>query len=205
MNKHYLHIILLAVVFGVTGCGRKSVPVNSRTLTDQKKDSTTSLTTTTKEKIIIRDSVILKTLPSTTVGITLTKSQLDSLTLALGNLPGKTAYYTDPKLRAQLQLVMDSLGNIQLKCTALEREYFERYVKEKHHSETLVNELTKVNTENKKLVTEIHELKKSPWHKIKAGLNNIILKICLGIIAIGLIVALADWIKRKLKALNPFK
>jgi len=199
-------ILLVFVLGGVTGCGRKSVPVSSNTETTIKRDSTVDSRQSTVDSIVYIEKYIEKILPSATVGITLTKSQLDSLTLALGNLPGKTAYYTDPKLRAQLQLVMDSLGNIQFKCTALEREYFERYVKEKHYSETLINELTKVNTENKKLVTEIVELKKSPWDKIKAGLNNIILKICLGIIAIGLIVAVADWIKRKLKALiNPFK
>lgn len=198
--------ILLVVWVGVTGCGRKSIPVSSNTETTTKKDSTTSVTKNTTEKIIIRDSLVIKTLPSATVGITLTKSQLDSLTFALGNLPGKTAYYTDPKLRAQLQLVMDSLGRIQFNCKSLEQTYFEKYVKEAHYRETLINELTKVNLENQKLVTEIRELQKTPWEKIKAGLNNLLLKICLAIIAIGLIVAVADWIKRKLKALiNPFK
>lgn len=196
--------ILLVVWVGVTGCGRKSIPVSSITETTTKRDSTVSSRQSTVDSIKYIERVIEKILPSATVGITLTKSQLDSLTLALGNLPGKTAYYTDPKLRAQLQLVMDSLGHIQFNCTALEQKYFEKYVKEAHYRETLVNELTKVNLENQKLVTEIHELKKTPWEKIKASLNNIILKICLAIIAIMVVVALANWIKNKLKALIKF-
>jgi len=198
--------ILLVVWVGVTGCGRKSIPVSSITETTTKRDSTVSSRQSTVDSVKYIERVIEKILPSATVGITLTKSQLDSLTFALGNLPGKTAYYTDPKLRAQLQLVMDSLGRIQFNCKSLEQTYFEKYVKEAHYRETLINELTKVNLENQKLVSEIRELKKTPWEKIKAGLNNLLLKICLAIIAIGLIVAVADWIKRKLKALiNPFK
>lgn len=198
--------ILLVVWVGVTGCGRKSIPVSSNTETTTKRDSTVSSRQSTVDSVKYIERVIEKILPSATVGITLTKSQLDSLTFALGNLPGKTAYYTDPKLRAQLQLVMDSLGRIQFNCKSLEQTYFEKYVKEAHYRETLINELTKVNMENQKLVSEIRELQKTPWEKIKAGLNNLLLKICLAIIAIGLIVAVADWIKRKLKALiNPFK
>lgn len=200
----FMVFILLVVWVGVTGCGRKSIPVSSITETTTKRDSTVSSRQSTVDSIKYIERVIEKILPSATVGITLTKSQLDSLTLALGNLPGKTAYYTDPKLRAQLQLVMDSLGHIQFNCTALEQKYFEKYVKEAHYRETLVNELTKVNLENQKLVTEIHELKKTPWEKIKASLNNIILKICLAIIAIMVVVALANWIKNKLKALIKF-
>ena len=200
----FLVFILLVVWVGVTGCGRKSIPVSSITETTTKKDSTTTKTKNVTDSVRYIERVIEKILPSATVGITLTKRQLDSLTLALGNLPGKTVYYTDPKVQAQIQLLMDSLGNIQINCTALEQKYFEKYVKEAHYSETLVNELTRVNTENKKLVSEIRELKKTPWEKIKASLNNIILKICLAIIAIMVVVALANWIKNKLKALIKF-
>lgn len=158
----------------------------------------------------ITETLIEKKLPGATVGVTLTKAALDSLIAALGTLPQsttRTLYYQDPKLRAQLQLVLDSLGRVQIKCTALEQTYFEKYVKELHYRESLTAELTRVNTEKQKLQTQVRELKQTPWEKIKAAGNNLLLKILLAFLAIGIVVALADWIKRKLKALikiNPF-
>lgn len=202
--------IVCLVVGVVTGCGRKSIPVSSVTDTTTKKDSITQSNTATVDSIYHSIELIEKKLPGATVGVTLTKAALDSLIAALGTLPQsstRTLYYQDPKLRAQLQILLTKQDSIEFRCTALEQTYYEKYVKELHYRESLTAELTRVNTEKQKLQTQVRELKQTPWQKIKAAGNNLLLKILLAFLAIGIVVALADWIKRKLKALikiNPF-
>lgn len=199
-----VRFILLGLIVGclVTGCGRKSVPVSSITSNEHKHDSTTTKTEKIITKDIVRDSLIEKKLPSASIAVTLSKQALDSLIKALGTLPKsttRTLYYTDKTTRAQLAIMMDSLNNIQFKCTSLEKIYYERYVRELHMSETLTNELTKVNTENKSLKETILELQKTPGQKLKDWFNRMVVKIFIGFFVLLIIVGIVLKVYQKIK------
>lgn len=196
--------ILIGCLIGLTGCGRKSVPVSSITTTTNQKDSTTTKTEKITTKDIVRDSLIEKKLPSASIAVTLSKQALDSLILALGTLPKsttRTIYYTDQTTRAQLAIMLDSLNNIKIKCTSLEKVYYERYVREVHLSETLTNELTKVNKENNTLKETIKELQKTPGQKIKDWFNRMIVKIVIGFFVLLIIVGIVLKVYQKIKTL----
>jgi len=190
------YIGLLFMLLMMVACGRKSVPVSFTETSTQKKDSTSSVNTTKQEKIISKDSLAEKTLPGAKVGVTLTKQAFDSLIRALGNSPkGTTIIYQDNKLRAQLSFKLDSLGNIVAQCVATEQKYFDRFVKEQHYNHTLIDQISKVNTENQVLRETVAELQKK-WYQ-KAG-EWILKKIAwlLGIVLLGLAFML--YIKYKL-------
>jgi uncharacterized protein YlxW (UPF0749 family) len=105
-------------------------------------------------------------LPTATVGITLTKSQLDSLITALGTLPSsveKVIYYQDPKTRAMLSVMLDSLQRIQITCTATEQKYYEKTKEQTRTISQLQNELRKERATTTTLQNEVRQTK-IPWY-----------------------------------------
>lgn len=160
MNK----ILFFVMVFGlVTGCGRKLTSVTSTTHTETLKDSTVVSRQSTVDSSRYVETANEKTLPKVTVQQTFTRAQFDSLINALYAMPNngtKERIIQDPTLRAQLAIVLDSLGNIQLRCTSLEKQYFEKSVSDFRYRESLTTELTNVNKLNHEQSVQIKEYQK---------------------------------------------
>jgi hypothetical protein len=184
-------VLLLFIAIGVcAGCGRKLAPVS---FSEIKKDSSVLTGTTrftSKDSSSLKVTYTEKILPGATIGITLTKKQMDSLMLALSNLPkGQSVTITDPKLLAQLKFMFDANNNLMATCTALDRQYNEKQTE-------MLRYIYKLEQENKSLKethsdkTDMIEEEQLPWYK---KLWNAILKstgviIILIMLAIGIVL-----------------
>lgn len=85
------------------------------------------------DTIIERERMVPIKIESTQVETRFSPSQLDSLKALLKNLPvgNRTIYYTDPKLKTQLSITLDSLQEaLVFNCKTLEAFYWEK-LKEK--------------------------------------------------------------------------
>lgn len=194
-------LLLIAVVFGlgVSGCSRKAAPSSIVESTATKSDSSTERTASSTESINVSETVEEKILTGATVGVTLTPAQLDSLLGALRQMPTastipgtvqatRTVYYQDPKLKAQLTILMDSIGRVTFKCQAMDQTYYERHVQEIRRSTLLQSEVTRALKENHSLREELKEARKSFLERAKDWTRNITLNLLLVIIAAGVTV-----------------
>lgn len=100
---------LIPMLLFLAACGPKMVPVSTVT---ERSDTT-----------IIKDRLVTIKVPSGSVDVNM-DSLFESWTRVYGKAPvNRTIVMTDPKLRAQLTLFIDSLGNVyNAKCEALEGE-----------------------------------------------------------------------------------
>ncbi len=136
------------------------------------------------DSVIVREKVVPINLPHTEVHTTLSKSQMDSLTLALKSMPGnnKTIYITDPTLRTRLSFKLDSLGKILIRCESLEALYIAKlYEKDRYiHLKDL----------------EIREVQKTFAQKVSNYFNTILWTVVIAFIII-LIANTLLWRQRR--------
>lgn len=179
-------------LLGVTGCSRKVAPVSSTKEIHTEKTASDSLVTSKTDSFSHIETVTEKTLPASTVGLSLSRAQLDSLVNALQAMPSvsRTIVMPDKVGRAQLKILMDSIGNVQFLCTSLEKTYFEKNVQQTHLIESLTVQLTKVNEQLSIKEKEIVELKKGFFARVGDWAQNFALNICLIIIILGIVVIL---------------
>lgn len=197
-------LIVCVLGLGATGCGVRTAPVSSSTTQIEKRDSITKVTETKKDSSFYRETVTEKTLPGSTVGVTLSKEQLDSLIQGLRAMPSsvtRSIYRTDPRMQTTLAIILDSLGRIHFKCITSERSYYEISKSQQRWIENVKSENTKIKTENMLLKAEVREMKKSFWEKLKNGFNSWIVRILLGFIAVGILIVVYDVSKTKILAL----
>ncbi len=164
----------LAVVL-VTGCSVHTVPVSSVTVTETKTDSIHTKNEVLKDSSFYKETVEEKTLPAATVGITLTPKQLDSLIVAIQSLPSavsRSVVYYDPKARAMLSVLMDSIGNLHFDCTATEQKYLQKHTESMRYLQKLVNEKKELRKENAILKTEVRQVKQTWWSRFRLKLGN---------------------------------
>ncbi len=77
------------------------------------------------DSVIVTEKLVTVPVPGSEVKTTLSKSQLDSLTLALKSMPAnnRTVYLTDPTLKTRLSFAIDSLGKLIIRCQSIEHLY----------------------------------------------------------------------------------
>lgn len=171
----------------------------------EKKDSTIHVVNSKDSTAtFFKETVTPKVLPGATVNVALYAAQIDSLVKSLKSMPAgvaRTIYYADPQLKASLQIALDSLGRIAIKCQALDQAYFEKSIEQKQYSQSLVAELNRVTKENSVLKQTVTELKKPVWQRIGDFTHNLLLNLCLIIIGIGTVLMFSRWILGKLKTL----
>src|SRR5689334_20288088 len=132
-TKPFFALFILGLGLFVTGCGPQSVPVSSTESKSKEKDSIVVSKQIHKDSSFFKETVTQKILPAASVEITTTKNQLDSLIAALGTLPKsvtRSFYYQDPKLKAQLSIILDSIGRVHFMCTAESQICFEKNVQQ---------------------------------------------------------------------------
>lgn len=164
--------IFLAMIFTIlliivlTSCkGVQTIAEYSKIV--DSTDTNTEKTTVTKDSSNYRYEVLLHMLHRAQTTIGLTRNQVDSLFTVLQMLPrGTSIIKNDPKLQAQISILLDSMGVMQLTCISNERYYTStiseqtRYIKE---LETKLRETTSVTTDTK---TEIQKPKKGFWQTV---------------------------------------
>jgi hypothetical protein len=158
----------LVMVLMIAGCSSRTAPVSSHTEITHEKDSVHSKTTAKSDSSFYKETLKEKVLPKAEVGITTNKNQLDSLISALRSLPSNTPkeiHYQDLEARAMLTILLDSLGNIQFKCTALEQHYNEKFIEQQRIINNLTSENDVVKEQNSTLKTEIIQEKIPGWQK----------------------------------------
>lgn len=168
--KVFRFIVLgLFGVLGITGCGRKVVPVSSESTSITKTDSTTSSIKKDSSNTFFKETLTENKQPEASAEKQYTQSQWDSLVAGLNKMPPNTRIvYQNPdkKLRAQLQIYKDSIGNLHFKCTSLEQTYYEKNTELRIYNEKLVNELAEKN----KIISSFEktevEKKKGLWQSI---------------------------------------
>ncbi len=143
-------------------------------------------------------------MPGGTVGIKLSRAQLDSLVDALQAMPAsvsRTIVKNDPKIHAMLSIMLDSLGKIHFNCTAADVACQERQIVQGRVLSDLKTDNTRITKENELLKAEVRELKKGFFARLKEGFNSWIVKILLAFIAIGIMMVILDVGKSKVKLL----
>lgn len=135
-----------------------------------------------KDSTVIREKLVPVTVPGSEVKTTLSKSQLDSLTLALRSMPAnnRTIYYNDPTLKTRLSFALDSLGKLIIRCESIEQMYMAKLQEKDRYIH--VKDL------------EIRELQKTFGERLKTYFNTILYTL---IAAIILIVGLNILLKIK--------
>lgn len=201
--KIFRFIVVVSLVWGATGCGRKFVPVSLNTDTKQIKTDSTASTKKDSSNVFFKETVDEKKLPEASVGLTLTRAGLDSLLNSLKGMPSvtRTIVLPDKGLRAQLSILMDSLGNIQLKCTSLEKIYWEKNTTQAIYIEKLVTELAKANHQISSLKETVVKEQKSWWATIT---ENLLAKVMIYFILGGLTVILIRTLLKQIPFLNKF-
>lgn len=195
----YRLLLLSFLLIGTVGCGPKTVPVSVEEKTTEKSDSTSVKNTNVRSDSSYVETVTEKKLPGSEAGITLSKSQFDSLVNGLKALPPglRTVYRTDPTLQSTIKIMMDSIGQLHFLCTTAERTYWEKTISQQKLIESLTTELFKSNNERNHLREEIKEYKRTWWDDVKGFFRT-----TGGILVIGLvlaIVATAIGLYKKLK------
>jgi hypothetical protein len=209
MKNKILFLSILTIGLGLAGCSRKATPVSSIEKVTEKKDSVTSVAETRKDSAFYKETVTEKVIPGGTVGLTMTKAELEAVLKSLASLPPSVThsiYKTDPKTQAMIELVLDSLGKVHFNCTTADQRCLQITKESARIHEVDRTEITKVKEENTRLKNEIVELKKPWYQRITDSLNGLLIKILLGFLAFGFVVIISDFIKRKVSLLwNRFK
>jgi hypothetical protein len=136
------------------------------------------------DSVIIREKMVPVNIPATEVTSTLSKSQLDSLTLALRSMPAnnKTIYLNDPTLRTRLSFALDSLGKLIIRCESIEQLYMAKLQEKDHYLK--IKDL------------EIREVQKTFGEKIKNYFNTILWTIIIALVLIAIVNFLLFKIRR---------
>lgn len=190
--KIFLFVLGVSLI-GLTGCSVKTVPVSSSIETTLKNDSIHTEKESLKDSSYHKETVEEKTLPGATVGITLSKQALDSLILALGNLPSsvpKVIYYTDPKSRVILSTMLDSLNNFRIQCEATEQRYYQTTIEQGRYIEKLKEKIDSVSRHNTQLTTVVNEKQERwltrTWRSIKSfGFGSFLMAFLVMVLAVG--------------------
>lgn len=174
--------------------------------TEKKKDSTVVTDKSIqKDSIIDRESVTEKIIPQSEVIFSLgNAARLDSIIAVLKSMPkGLPQIITipDKSHNATIQLFMDSLGRMAVRCTSAEKKYYEKDVQKERYISSLVNQLTQKNIELRETKTENAQLKKTFWQKMEDAAQNVLLKILLIIIAIGFLLIFIEIVIKKSKSI----
>ena len=174
-NRATFRMVLLFIVgVWVTGCGPRTVPVSTTTTKTEKHDSTLTKKSEIRKDSTYVETVTEKILPGSSVGITLTKAQVDSLIRSLQAMPSsvtRTIYKQDPTMRTTLKITLDSLGQLHFDCLTASKTYLEKLITATRSISDLETELVKVKNENSLLTKEIRLQKKSIWEAIKEKLG----------------------------------
>jgi hypothetical protein len=158
----------LVICVLIAGCSSRTAPVSSHTENTITTDSTHSKTVVKSDSSTYKETLKERILPAAEVGITTTKKQLDSLISALQNLPSSVTreiHVVDPHTRAMLTVLLDSLGRIQFKCTALEQHYYEKFVDQQRIINNYTSENETLKEKIKTLTAEVREQKIPFWQK----------------------------------------
>jgi hypothetical protein len=186
--KKILIIGCIGLGLVMTGCSHRTAPVSLHTESVTTIDSTHTKKEVLKDSSYYKETVEEKTLPPATVGITLTKSQLDSLIVALQGLPStvsRSVTYQDPKTRAMLTVLLDSLGRIKLSCTATEQKYFEIVKQSSRTIASLEKELQSYRDIEKFSSVEVRKPELTWWQKFK---RNTFLVICVVLVCVAMVL-----------------
>lgn len=205
-DKNGLALVFIAIgLIGLaTGCGVRTAPVSTTTETEARRDSTVTSKETSKDSSSFVSVTTPTVLSGGKVGVTLTKSQLDSLITSLRTMPSgvpKVLYYSDPKMKAQLQVVLDSLGRIHFNCAAADQLCMQTHTTQTKYIEKLKEEKAVLERESKSLRSQVLEAKKPWYQKLDDLLSGFLTKLCLGIIILGLLVMGFNFIKSRFKKL----
>jgi hypothetical protein len=177
------------MLWWATGCVATR-PVVSSTSEKKQTDSTLQRSSE-KESSSHIEKVEEKTIPESDIDLSLTVAKMDSIIYALKNIPKgvpQTIVIKDKIGQAQFTFLLDSIGNLHARCTSIEKKYFEKSVFDQHMKESLVLQLTKVNTELHEAKAELMQLKKPWYEKIEDVLQNLAIKILLIVICIGVVL-----------------
>jgi hypothetical protein len=151
--------IILTCLVGMAFVSCKA-PVTVSSVVDRtdSTDTKTENTTVKKDSASYRYEVLLRMLNRAQTTIALTRNQVDDLYAALDKMPkGTTIIKEDPKMQARLEILLDSMGVLQMTCVSNERYYTERITEQTryiHELETKLNEKTTVSETNKETVKE---------------------------------------------------
>lgn len=166
-----VHRLVCILFLGLTlgGCSRKAVPVSHTETTVAQSDSTSVKHTTQHNDSSYVETVEEKKLPASKADLQLTKSQFDSLVIALKSLPPglREVYRTDPTMQSTIKIMMDSIGRLHFICTTAERTYWEKTIRQQRLIESLTTELTKKNYELTKATEVIKQKQRTMWDDIK--------------------------------------
>lgn len=168
--------LVVWVMLSLAGCSPKTAPVSSHTENTHTKDSVHIKNTVKTDSSFYKETLEEKVLPQATIGITTNDNQLDSLIIALRNLPSnvkKEIHYRDPKARAMLTVLIDSLGLIQFRCTAIEQRYHEKHIAQQRLINNLTSELDAVKQKDKVLKEELRQEKLPAWKRFISWLKGL--------------------------------
>lgn len=177
------------MLWWATGCVATRPVVSS--FVEKAKWDSTLLHSSQKLTTIHTEKVEEKTIPESDIDLSLTVAKMDSIIYALKNIPKgvpQTIVIKDKIGQAQFTFLLDSIGNLHARCTSIEKKYFEKSVFDQHMKESLVLQLTKVNTELHEAKAELMQLKKPWYEKIEDALQNLAIKILLIVIFIGVVL-----------------
>ncbi len=136
------------------------------------------------DSLIVREKLVPVTIPHSEVKTTLSKSQLDSLTLALRSMPAnnRTIYYTDPLIKTRLSFAIDSLGKLIVRCETIEQMWMAKLQERDRYIH--VKEL------------EIQQLQKTFGQKLSGYFNTILWTVVIAMVLIAIINLLLWKLKR---------
>lgn len=135
------------------------------------------------DSVIVREKIVPVTVPHSEVTATLSKQQMDSLTLALKSMPAnhRTIYMTDPTLKTRLSFTLDSLGKVMIRCESLEAMYIAKLQEKDRYIH--IKDL------------EIREAQKTFGQKVSNYFNSIMWTVGIAFIII-IILSIVLWLKR---------
>lgn len=187
-------LIVVGLIFiGLTGCKGPQLVSSTDLEKEIKKDST--ITNITKnDSSVYKETVKEITVPQSVIDFNIGHAQkLDSVIAALKALPkGVPQIITIPDKsgRAMFQLLLDSIGGLHARCTAIEQKHFDKEVNQQHYINSLTKELTDRNVENSSLKTQVTQLKK-PWlQRVWDSIDSWISRIVILFVIAGLIIAM---------------
>lgn len=195
--------LFFCISFGllVSGCGRKTVPTSVTQTQTEKKDSTSVKNTTQRVDSSYVETVTEKKIAGSQVDLQLTKSQFDSLVLALKAMPPglREVYRTDPKLQSTIKIMMDSIGHLHFMCTTAERTYWEKSTRLQRLVESLTTELTKKNYELTQAKETIKEKRRTIFDDIKGFFRTSagIIVIVIILVCIATVIGLVNKFRHK--------
>lgn len=183
-------IVLLLVLSGCKG----PQLVSSSDQEKQVRTDSTTVVVSKKDSSVYRETIKETTVPQSVIDFNIGHAQrLDSVIAALKALPkGVPQVITIPDKsgHAMLQLLMDSIGGLHARCTALEQKHFDKEVNQQHYINSLTKELTDKNMENSSLKTEILKLNKPWYQRLWDSIDSVLAKILILFIIVGLLIAM---------------